>query len=103
MRTILGPGLDQSLSSWQRCTWPLTNKFINYLFKFPLNLINKLTATLAFNGTLILNYYIMFVKNMVRRRACRLPASLSHPPFATVVEILLALKKMGYFHFSETI
>ena len=40
---------------------------------------------------------------MVRRRACRLPASLSHPPFATVVEILLALTKMGYFLFSETI
>ena len=56
--------------------------------KIPLNLINKLTATLALNGTLILNYYIMFVKNMVRRRACRLPASLSHPPFATVVEML---------------
>ena len=69
--------------------------------KFPLNLINKLTATLAFNGTLILNYYIMFVKNMVRRRACRLPASLSHPPFATVVEILLALKKWDIFIFQK--
>jgi hypothetical protein len=40
----------------------------------------------------------MFVKNMVRRRACRLPASLSHPPFAIVVEMLLALKN-GIFTF----